>query len=370
VVGARANWLWELGRIDEAQRAAEESLRLAQAHGTEDDVAAAHESLAIVFHIQGRWPAGLHQEIERLGAAPDTDAQLGRVFDIHHCIGEYHLYGDELHQGVEEYAKRTLELATRARARRAQAFAWCLLGESHLLHGHWDEAGGCLERAGEIHAELGTSSGALPWQRLGELAACRGNLDVAKSQVSRGMAIAAVSPMARHVWGRLYATEALAALEGGDPARAAAAARSAAEAAVRYGNCPTCDALLHPVAAEACAALGDEAGAAAHAGTAEWTAGLWNSSAWRAMAVTARAFHHVAAGDLAEGSRALLEAADLYDRAGQPYWSARSRLGAALQANGIHDAQRRSLLEHARSELLRLGAERAARRASEALDRS
>ncbi|MDP9343862.1 MAG: transcriptional regulator [Actinomycetota bacterium] len=365
---ARANWLWGVGRIDESLAAAEEGLRLAEAHGEPADVAAAYESLAIVFHSRGEWREGLHVEIERLGTIADTDPQLARVFDIHHCIGEYHLYGDELFSGVEDYARRTLELATRSRARRAEAFAWCLLGESFLLRGRWDEAGGCLERAGEIHAELATGSGALPWQRLGELAACRGNLDVAKAYVRRGMALATVSPMARHVWGRLYATEALAALEEGDPERAARAARSAAEAAVRYGSCPTCDALLHPMAAEAFAELGDEEGAAAQAESAQRTAGLWASSAWRAMAVTARAFHRLAAGDGREAGGGLLEAAELYDKAGQPYWAARCRLRAALLPGLDVSAQaRRGLLEGAGATFRSLGAERAGRRAAAAL---
>jgi len=326
----RATWLAEQGRVADAQAAAEESLRLAREDGDAADAAAAFETLAIVHHFGGRWQEGLHVEIERLGTAADTDQQLARVFDIHHCIGEYHLYGDELFEGVEEYARRTLDLATRSRARRAQAFAWCLLGESLLLRGRWDEAGGCLERAADIHAELATGSGALPWQRLGELAACRGNLDVAKAHVRRGMAIATVSPMARHVWGRLYATEALMALEEGDPARAVQAVRSAAQAAVRYGNCPTCDAMLHPAAAEAFAALGDEEGAAAHADAAERVASMWASSAWRGMAVTARAFQRPAAGDLHAGRSAFEEAASLFERAGQPYWRDRSRRRAAI----------------------------------------
>src|SRR6266702_3942943 len=106
LAGARANWLWETGRIDHAQAAAEESLRLAESNGDAADVAAAYETLAIVFHSGGRWRDGLHVEIERMGTSADTDPQLARVFDIHHCIGQYHLYGDELFGGVEEYARR------------------------------------------------------------------------------------------------------------------------------------------------------------------------------------------------------------------------------------------------------------------------
>jgi hypothetical protein len=37
VLGARANWLWEVGRFGQAQEAAEDSLATAQRHGTSDD---------------------------------------------------------------------------------------------------------------------------------------------------------------------------------------------------------------------------------------------------------------------------------------------------------------------------------------------
>jgi DNA-binding SARP family transcriptional activator len=368
VMGVRANWLWEAGQFQEAETAAEESRRLAELHGDAADLAAAYETLAIVHHVRGAWREGLHDEIERLGIAVDADPQLARIFDIHHCIGEYHLYGDGLFHDVEDYARRTLDLAIRRGARRAQAFAWCLLGESLLLRGHYDEAAGCLEQSGEIHGELGTRSGALPWQRLGELYVCRGEIDQAGAFVRRGMAIATVSPMARHVWGRLYATEALAALEEGDPPAAARAVRAAAAAGVRYGDCPTCDALLHPLAAEAYAALGDAEGSGRHAELSERTAGFWESSAWRAMARVTRGFHALASGEPKEARDLLVEAAELFDRGGQPFWAARSRLHAALAVpDGTDAVERRTLIEQARETFERLGARLAERRAAEAL---
>src|SRR2546430_890878 len=156
------------------QRFAEQAREAAQARGDLDDVAAAQEALAVVSHLRGDWRQGLELEIERLAAGGQAGAQLARVFDIHHCIGQYHLYGDGLADGVEEYARRTLALAEQAEAVRAQAFAWCLLGESLLLQARWDEAAGCLERSCALHDSLGTPTAALPWQRLAEVAVCRG----------------------------------------------------------------------------------------------------------------------------------------------------------------------------------------------------
>src|SRR5919201_1469363 len=97
----------------------------------------------------------------------------------------------------------------------------------------------------------------------------------------RASAIATVPPMARHLWGRIHATEAFAALRDTESARA-------------------------------------------HAEAAARVAGFFDSSAWRAMAETAAA--HVAAvgRDRGHARERFHAAADLYERAGQPYWTERS----------------------------------------------
>lgn len=334
VRAVRATWLWEVGRYTEAQRVAEASRYAAERYGTPEDVAAADEQLAIVHHCRGSWREGLHSEIERFGAGTgggaDEDARLARIFDIHCCIGQYHLYGDGLSDGVEGYARRTLDLALSRGARRAEAFAWCLLGESLLLQGRWDEAAGCLERSAQVHDELGGRGSALPRQRLAELAAGRGDSEAVAAQLRRGMAAAAISPLAQHAFGRLYATAAFDAVERGEPVEAARAARSASAAAAHYGECPSCTALLYPVAAEAFAALGDEDATAEHARAAERVAGRFQSSAWSAMAETASGALAEVRGAAAEARRRHLAAARLYGRARQPYWAARSKVRAAL----------------------------------------
>ncbi|TMK93521.1 MAG: transcriptional regulator [Actinobacteria bacterium] len=324
----RANQAWERGELERAQRFAEDALEVAQSNGDPDDVAAAHEALAVVSHLRGDWRRGMELEIERLAADGDRSAQLARVFDIHHCIGQYHLYGDGLADDVEDYARRTLAIAQQAEAVRAQAFAWCLLGESLLLRAHWEEAAGCLERSCELHDSLGTPTAALPWQRLGELAVCRGTPDDADAFLRRASAIATVSPMAKHLWGRIHATAAFASLERGDPETAAGSVRAAAAAAARYGDCPSCSALLNPMAAEAFAGLGDRDGARAHAEAAAGVAGFFDSSAWRAMAQSAAASAAAADGEPVRAAEHFEAAAELYERAGQPYWAERSRTQA------------------------------------------
>jgi DNA-binding SARP family transcriptional activator len=354
LLGVRANWLCETGRYLDAQDAAEASLAAVKRFGTPDDVAAAHDTLAIVCHFRGAWREGLHIQIARMAAAEGDDVRLANISDIHCCIGQYHLYGDGLCDNVEQYARETLDLAIDKGARRAEAFAWCLLGEALLLQARWDEAAGCLERSTEVYGELDARSGVLPWQRLAELAVGKGDSDSAAVYLRRGMAIATVTPLAAHAWGRLYATAAFDAVERGEPAEAVRAVRSAMRATARYGECPSCAALLNPVAAEAFAALGDRASATEHAQAAEQVAQSFQSSAWTAMAQNALGSVALACDDTPTARERFLRAAELYEQARQPFWSARSRFQAAR--TGAGGAADRELLSEVADEFERLGA--------------
>jgi DNA-binding SARP family transcriptional activator len=328
VARALANSAWESGDITQAQACAERALAIATEAGSADDVAAAQEALGIVSHFQGRWREGLTAEVERL-TAEDGAAQLARVYDIHHCIGQYHLYGDGLSDSVEGYARAILDRAEEAGAVRAQAFAWCLLGEALLLQARWEEADGCLARSCELHGSLGSRSGALPWQRRAELAASRGAFDDVSVCLREASAIATVSAMACHVWGRIYATAAFAAIEQGDAAEAVRFVEAAAAASARYGDCPTCSALLNPVASQAYAMLGDTASARAYADAAQQVAAMFNSSAWQAMAASAAGSAVLSNGDPVLARRHFEEARSRYEVAGQPYWTDRTRRLAA-----------------------------------------
>jgi DNA-binding SARP family transcriptional activator len=332
VARALANLAWETGDVALAGHHADRALDIAREHGTDDDVAAAHEAIAIVSHFTGEWRDGLAAEFERL-AAEGGAPQLARVYDIHHCIGQYHLYGDGLAESVEGYARVILDRAEEANAVRAQAFAWCLLGEALLLESRWEESEGCLARSCELHASLGSRSGSLPWQRRAELAACRGNYDAVHACMREASAIATVSPMARHMWGRIYASGALAAIEQDDAPEAVRCVEAAAAATVRYGDCPTCSALLNPMAAEAYALLGDEASAQPYAAAAARVAAMFSSSAWQAMAASAAASTAVASGDRAEAQQRFEMARAGFATARQPYWTARAaRLRDAVMA--------------------------------------
>lgn len=371
----RAQSLWLEGSLAEARRVADLSVDLARRAGSATDQAAAYETLAIICHFQGEWRQGLEHEVERLTLEEDAP-ELARVFGIHHCVGLFHLYGDRSFDSTEDYARRTLQLARRSGARRATAFAWCLLGEALLFRGTWGEAASCLRRSVEVYEALGAGPVALPWQRLAELAVYRGAFDAADDYLRHAMAAAEDSPMARHAWDRIYATATLAALERGDIHRAVEMVAGADETAERRGSCPTCGTLLNPAAAEALAAAGDVDAVERRALAAERAAALWESAAWRAMAESARASVARVRGDHAEARDRLIRAADLFEAADQPFWVARCRFhaglaaldaggGAAAGAAGLPEL----LVRQSLATFERLGAVRAEQAAAAALER-
>jgi hypothetical protein len=132
--------------------------------------------------------------------------------------------------------------------------------------------------------------------------------------------------MASHMWGRIYATAAFAAVEQADAEGAVRAVHAAAAAAARYGDCPTCSALLNPMAAEAFARLADPESARSYAKSAGQVAQMFTSSAWRAMAESAEGSVALVEGDERLAQQHFDIAHDLYERAGQPYWAQRSGL--------------------------------------------
>jgi len=250
-------------------------------------------------------------------------------------------------------------------ARRAEGLAATLLGESLLLRGRWDEAEEHLRRAVELHQSLGASTGeALASQRLAELAVYRGDADSAGRHLERGLALAVEGPLPEHLLSRLYATMALNALEMDDPEAACEALEAAARAAAQYGACPPCEALLHPVAAEAYAAVGDLDRAQSHAAAAE-QAGTWGSDAWLAMAAVARA---AVAPSRGEAAQQLADAAATFARIGQPFQSARCHLQAGLlELKDDRNEQARIHLDDALALFTQLGSPRGEARARAAL---
>jgi tetratricopeptide (TPR) repeat protein len=272
-------------------------------------------------------------------------------------------------EAVEAYARRTLELATRAGAKRAQALAWCLLGEALLLRGQWPEAEDALSRSAALHQGLRSPTGAaLTRQRLAELTIYRGQRG-AEEHLAQGFELAKQSLLAAHLMGRLYATAALEALDQGDAARAAATVEEASKAAERYGTCAACSALLYPVGAAAYAQLAQVETARQYAQAAAEVAERWQSQSWQAMANYARGAAARSEGELEEARRQFLAAAATFEQIGQVFDMARCLLEAGrVDLDGNRAAEeRRALLQRARTLFHELGARAAEARAASEL---
>ncbi len=329
----RAMQAWTLGRFDEGRRAAEESLAHARDRGDDLDLLNAYAMLALIFHSSGAWREGLQLEIERFGASSDADPRLALLFDAHLCLGEYHLFGDLPFEAVESYADRAIELATRTGARRAEALAWLLRGETLLVRGRWDEARPCLERSLALQRAVGSAAGQVSTlQRIAELSAYQGDLAAAEARLAEALTLSVGPSMAHHVWARVYATCAWVALDRDQPLEAARAIDAAADVAERVGACAVCGALLDPVAVDAFLALGDEARAERHAEAAERTAAYWESGVWRAMADMARAGIEGSHGELAAAAQRYLSASAEFERLGQRFDAARALHAAGRTA--------------------------------------
>jgi hypothetical protein len=85
------------------------------------------------------------------------------------------------------------------------------------------------------------------------------------------------------------------------------------------------------MAAEVFAALGSPTESRSYAESAAVVAGVFDSSAWRAMAQSAAGSAAKAEGEPARARAHFEAAASLYQKAGQPYWAERS-LGQAAAA--------------------------------------
>ena len=360
----RAMQAWSLGRFDDGRRAAEESLAHARGRDDDLDLLNAYAMLALIFHSSGAWKEGLQLEIERFGASADADPRLALLFDAHLCLGEYHLFGDSPYDAVEAYADRVIEHATRAGARRAEALAWLLRGESLLVRGRWDEARPCLDRSLALQRAVGSAAGQVSTlQRLAELNAYQGDLAAAEARLAEALSLSVGPSMAHHVWARIYATCAFVALDRDEPLEAARAIDAAEGVAERVGACAVCGALLDPVAVEAFVALGDAARAERHAQAAERTAAYWESGAWRAMAGMARAGVEGSRGELAAAVRRYVAASAEFERVGQRFDAARALHAAGRTAATAGDGPTaRSLVGRALTTFEALGAATAAAR--------
>jgi hypothetical protein len=236
-------------------------------------------------------------------------------------------------------------------ASRAIALCHCFSGALDFQVGRWDIAEHDLREAVSLYRSIQAASGeALSLQRLGVLLTARGQVAGGLEVLEAGLVVAERAIMRSHCLTRIQASLARNRLAAGDLEGAEAAIRVGDLHAARHGHCVTCNALLQPEAVRVLAARGSIGEADVRAASLERTAAEFESHAWNAMALGARARVTRAKGDR-KG------AADLLQRAHDHWLAVDANYEAARCLAGLGEALADPVLIRAARDLYdRLGA--------------
>ena len=122
---------WHTGDWDRARRVASEAVGLAADPG---DLALLNGMLA---HVDGGWEQHARLELTHIWDSPEV---AGKVFDSYLCVTEYVLTAGDPYERLAGFAKRLRAQAQQAGARRGEAFAATVLGETELFTGNLEAA--------------------------------------------------------------------------------------------------------------------------------------------------------------------------------------------------------------------------------------
>ena len=249
-----------------------------------------------------------------------------RVYDGYLCAAEYMLYGPTPYAEVIEVAQDLQLTARRSGALRAEAFAAALIGEAALLSGDLDRAASALTEARDLHHDLGSAGGeAHSLQRLAELHLARGDAGLAQRLLWQALPLARDSVVGRHLLQRIFGTLVLAA----DDPHEARALVDRAEATIGWDDaCGFCSIMLAVPATIVCARAGDLVAARNHLEAARRSAEIWRGTSWEGGLAEAEAAVAAGTGDDDTAARRLREAAEIFDRTGQPRDAQRCRTAA------------------------------------------
>jgi DNA-binding SARP family transcriptional activator len=339
---------WHQEKYAEARTLAQRSLAEAEARGDRAAMAKGHEMLALACHSLGAWQEGHAHETERQALA-DGSLDVDQAFDVHLCLWEYHLYGDQQAIAIRTAVDQMLAQAQRMKAPRAIALCENFAGTVDFLAGRWDEAERQLRGSIQGFRLVGSASGeALSLQRLAVLLTAKGELDEARRLLDEGIVVGERAAMRSHCLTRLYASLARNRLAAGDHEGAQASLAEGLAEAARHGNCSTCSSLLLPEAVRVELATGNVRGAEAHARELADVARRFESRAWTAMAEMARGRVAAARGERTRAEEALERARRAYEDIGSRYEAARCALAQSRLAgskNELADAARRTFDE-------------------------
>jgi ATP/maltotriose-dependent transcriptional regulator MalT len=241
------------------------------------------------------------------------------IQDGHVCVSQGWLYGGEPYASIARFAREMHDVASKTGARRALAFASCVLGETELLTGDLGAAAEHLSSAAEISLEVRSlCTAALATQRQAEAALASGQRDIANALLDRALLIARESPLGhRHILQRIYGTRVTAAASVDD----ALAIVNEAELGIvgPAESCTACQITLAVPSAIACARAGDLERARRHLEVAARLAHMfWRGGAWHAAVDEARGVLSANEGGSAEARQHFERARSAFAAIGQP----------------------------------------------------
>ena len=237
---------WHRDDLDEARRAVAE----AESLGTEAVRMA--ELGALLAHTDGRFERHAQVELSAVWRVPEL---AGRVFDSYLCVTERVLESGEPYPRVAAFAKRLRAEARRAGARRGEAFAATVLGETELLTGDVSRARDSLLEAARLAREAGAPGAeTLARLRLGEALLHLGDRPAASAQLEEALELAQAPALARHLLFLVYGV--LVRLPD-DPLEAVRVAERGEQLFDPRWLCPTCPLEFWLASSTACARAGE-----------------------------------------------------------------------------------------------------------------
>jgi DNA-binding SARP family transcriptional activator/tetratricopeptide (TPR) repeat protein len=324
---ARAFVAWCLGAVDDAAKDVDRARPLALASGLQPEMFDSVALRGLVAHDRGEWHEQARAE---LLAARDSPELASVIFDAYLCWAEYLLYGYEPYERIIDFAVGLRNTAEQAGVARGVAFATVLRGQAEMLAGMLDAAEQHLREAVGLHRDIGAAAGeAHSLTRLAEALTTRGEREQARVLLDEALRIARWAPLSKHLVLRILGATIRAAA---DVAEARSLVDQAQATIGPDDRCPLCDIMLWVPAATVCAQAGEVERADGYLELAEQSARMWNSVAWSAAVLEARAHLQLAKGNPGEGARLLREAATRFAAAGQPRDAARCAAAASSAA--------------------------------------
>jgi len=297
---------WHTGDWEGARRLAVEAERHARDPG---ELATLK---GMVAHLDGGWEQHSRRQLTQVWDSPEL---AGRVFDAHLCVTEYVLTAGDPYDRVAGFAKRLRAQAHQAGARRGEAFAATVLGETELFTDNLEAARAHLVDAARLSREVGAVGGeSLARMRLGEALLHLGDRAGARAQLEEALELAHISPLAQHLLFLVYGVL----LQVPEESAEALALIERAEALFdpRW-VCQFCPTGYHVAAATVCARAGELERAREFLERAEHDADGRMGGPWPAAVAQARAELLLAEGDRRAAAEALRRAAEGYAAAGQ-----------------------------------------------------